>query len=110
MRSFRGKRRVTQISNRCSGRVLNKAQTGLYGRRTCPATRTPPRLLELARKYRGCAMTEVTTEFEFWQLLKSASSSQLDELADTHNDGWVSLDFCKENQMLVAQEGKVLWS
>jgi hypothetical protein len=55
-------------------------------------------------------MSEVTTEFEFWEFLKSASSSQLHELADTHNDGWVSLDFCKENQMLVAQEGKVLWS
>jgi len=59
-------------------------------------------------------MSEVITEFESWdefnEFLKSASSSQLHELADTHNDGWISLDFCKENQMLVAQEGKVLWS
>ena len=59
-------------------------------------------------------MSEVTTEFESWdefnEFLKSASSSQLHELANTHNDSWISLDFCKENQMLGAQEGKVLWS
>jgi hypothetical protein len=56
----------------------------------------------------------VITEFESWdefnEFLKSASSSHLHELANKHIDSWVNLDFCKENQMLGAQEGKVLWS
>jgi hypothetical protein len=59
-------------------------------------------------------MSEVITEFESWdefnEFLKSASSSQLYELANKHIDCWVDLDICQEDQMLVAQEGKVLWS
>ena len=54
-------------------------------------------------------MTEVTTEFESWdefnEFLKSASSSQLYELAVKHNDCWVDLDFCKEDQMLMDEGG-----
>lgn len=54
-------------------------------------------------------MSEVTTEFESWdefnEFLKSASSSQLYELAVKHNDCWVDLDFCKEDQMLMDEGG-----
>jgi len=56
-------------------------------------------------------MTEVTTEFESWdefnEFLKSASSSQLHELANKHIDCWVDLDFCKEDQMLMDEGGNL---
>jgi hypothetical protein len=77
--------------------------------RSCSSTLAPPRLLAWARKYRGYAMSEETTEFESWdefnEFLKSASSSQLHELADKHNDCWVNLNFCREDQMLWDEGG-----
>jgi len=56
-------------------------------------------------------MSEVSTEFESWdefnEFLKSASSSQLHELANKHIDCWVDLDFCKEDQMLMDEGGNL---